>query len=174
MVAEKYIGGKRLWYGTVALTVVLAMALQFVNGALITDAAPWGIASFELAFTESVAASIVESWGEDGLRWAYLSMLLDFAFPAAYASVLALAIARVGTRLIAARHPQAAYVLPLIRLQVATALCDYIENIALVWMLYFGSGSVSAFVAGVFASIKFAMLGLSIGYLVVARFALRA
>lgn len=69
------------------LAFLLLVALSLINRALITEAAPRGIVSLELAGTAELTTAMIRSWqvaDTAAMDWARLSLYLDFAFIVAY------------------------------------------------------------------------------------------
>jgi hypothetical protein len=62
------------------LSVTLLTGMHALDQTLITDAAPSGIVSFELAGNIKQAKQILEDWGPEGRIYAVLSLGLDFLF----------------------------------------------------------------------------------------------
>ena len=106
-----------------------------------------GIIPLELAGTPERAQRILERWGDDGLRWARWSLVLDYPFLAAYTSFNVAAHRALGS----GRAMVAA--------QVAAGACDAVENAALLGYVTRRDERLPA-VARAFASVKFALLGL--------------
>lgn len=69
---------------TAAIGFLMLCALAIVNQQLISEEAPRGIVSLELAAAPGRATAIILSWQAEGLFWARLSVYLDFVFIAAY------------------------------------------------------------------------------------------
>lgn len=126
-------------------------------------AGDFGIVAYELAFTDDQADRILKAWKEPGQAAALSSLLIDFAFMPAYAFLFS------GLTLLLARSlpARAAAVGRWLALgQWAAAILDAVENIALLRLLGM-EGAVTPtlpLIAGIAASIKFALLGAAVVY----------
>ncbi len=123
----------------------------------------YGIVPYELAFTARQASAILSAWGTEGQEAARRSLLVDFAFIPAYATLFAgvtLLVARV------ARERLQLLGLTLVPLQYAAALLDALENVMLLSLLG-TQGAVPVLLplaAGLAASVKFLILALALVY----------
>lgn len=83
-----FILSDRKWPDSLRLTAVLSLlilvALIVINRFLLSDAAPRGMISFQLAATPEHAAAILESWSHSARVWARTSLYVDFVFIAVY------------------------------------------------------------------------------------------
>ncbi len=70
------------------ITLVLAVTLFSINQLLHTAQAPQGIVNLQLAGTAENTRDIVQSWSAQQLRWAKISLLLDFLQVAVYSITL--------------------------------------------------------------------------------------
>ncbi len=115
-----------------------------------------GIIPFELAGPERTGV-ILRRWGEEGRRSAVISLALDFPFLASY-TVLNVRLTR---RAHAARRSQGRLVAQLVEAaQVMAAVCDAVENSALLVTIARGGDEWMARVAQRAAQTKFAALGI--------------
>ena len=151
------------WLLALALVyLVVQVVIGAVNGPLSTDAAPDGIITLELAGTPDEATRIVDSWEREGvLDEAGVSLGLDYLYMPLYASVLAALVVAVNRR----RWPVGSYVAwaPF----VAAAL-DAVETFALVQVVDDPSVGGWPAVARGFALGKFALLIITVLFIVVA------
>jgi hypothetical protein len=123
-----------------------------------------GIIPFELAGTPEGAARITRRWGEAGRAAARRSLLLDYPFLAAYASLQALVCEVAGeTMRWRGRTTLAAAGAPLAWGQLAAGGFDAIENAALLGVVAGYSQRLPA-VARRCAVAKFALLALGWAY----------
>jgi hypothetical protein len=129
------------------------------------DAGGPGIVGFELAGSAGRARDILVEWGGSGRDAARLSLWIDFAYLAVYGAFWALAAAAVrdlaarrGRRRLAAVGAVAVWLAP------AAAACDAVEDVNLLLALGGHGGSVAPPLAAGFASAKFLLIGLAIGY----------
>lgn len=155
---------RALWITGVASLIALV-----VLGALdreMTDAGGPGIIGFELAASEDRAEEIKADWGDEGRDAAQLSLWLDFLYLALYGSFLALAIRAVadGARGRGREHFARIGVL-LWLFPLAAAGLDAAEDVCLLLVLGGHALSLAAPAATVFASVKFAAIAASLGYL---------
>jgi hypothetical protein len=137
------------------LACLTLTALLGIQGApLITAQAPHAILSFEFAATPARATQMIAAWSPAQIEAARINLLVDLLYLVSYP----LAISRVirmlgGSALIA-------------RLVWIAAPCDLIENISL-WRALDGElGGVG--LAAACATIKFAMVALGLGAILVA------
>lgn len=145
-------------------TLGLMVALGNINNVLTSSSPSYSIIDFEVAFTAEKAGEIVKTWGPDLQRAARESLLIDFAYLVAYAlfmSSLTLLVTRSckGTL---QRIGSKIAVMPWI-----AALLDAVENVCLLYTLGAQSG-VIIFLAGVCALIKFVLVGIVCGFIIIA------
>ena len=146
------------------LTVVLLLSMNFVGLPLNTAAAPQGIISFEFAATPERAQEMLDSWSPDARIRAGFIQGLDFLFPIAYSTTVALGCvmaAGVITRRGQAISRLGAWLAWGLWL---AAVLDYIENIGLLFILFGIVQSPYPQIAAVCASIKFALLAIGLVY----------
>lgn len=128
-VAERYRRLATLWVLVPALAGVVVIALLFqVTGRMVVAGGTTGI-ELQRAFTPDRFAAAVRGWG-DGVEVFKTSLImLDFAFPLAYAAALASLVAVAGgpgpTRV----------ALGLFTLPWVAAALDWIENLLHLWLL---------------------------------------
>lgn len=125
------------------LTLLVGMGIGQYGQSLHNDTAPMGIITYEFAGTTAYAEEILASW-EDVMADAWAVQLLDFVWMFLYAITLALGCTLAGQAwarilpALAVPFALAAWV------QLAAIVFDGIENTALVWMMYTGSGAQPA------------------------------
>ncbi|MBN2146630.1 MAG: hypothetical protein JW726_04540 [Anaerolineales bacterium] len=155
---------RRFFYILLALTLVIMLVMNFAGLPLNTPAAPLGIVSFEVAGTPQNAQAMLDSW-EGALQRAAFIQGLDFLFPLVYSSMLAIGCLMSAATLQASGWPLAKLGAGLAWGQWLAALFDYVENIALV-ILLFAPAAVSPWpqVATVCAFLKFALILLGMVY----------
>lgn len=150
----------RLFGLLVLLSVVLPAAMM--HPGLTTEAAPAGIVSFELAGTVAASQAMVDSWSEEARLHMAFGLGLDYLFLGVYSSAIILAI------LWARRHWQGgalvSIALPLAWAQWLAALCDAIENAALLRILERGATEPWPLVAAGCAGVKFLLIALGLLY----------
>lgn len=151
-------------------TLVLLAALLLINQPLKMGSAHQGIVSFQLAGNAEQALAIVQSWGDEGLQRAKLSLWLDFLFIPVYCLTLILltrhcTLDRPGIReRTAARWIRALF--------VTAGLADVTENVLLLNNLNSPTDAISL-AAAISALAKFTALTLGIAGLVIVRAARR-
>lgn len=146
------------------LTIVIMIVMNSIGSALNTEEAPYGIISFELAGTEIRTKAILESWDHSAQLRAAFIQGLDFLYLLIYSTAIALACLWAGETLKKAGWPPARLGIPLAWGLWMAALCDALENFALVRLIF---GSISppwAEIAAVCAVIKFALIFLGLVY----------
>ena len=141
--------------------------LRHIDAFLKSPNTPAGIVGFELAFSRERAASMLHAWTVNGaLASARESLRLDFAFLLAYPVSLGL-----GCRILARRNAgwfdrvgqQFSYAV------FACIPLDATENLALLRMLDAGASSGMARIAGIAATIKFALVLGAVVFLIAAQ-----
>lgn len=152
---------------TLLLTLLLLVVLQVINAPLRSAPAPSGIVAYELAGTPAATQAILASWNPAARVAAGVSLGLDYLFMAAYASSIGLACVLTSQRF-AARSWRRRLGVALAWGLLLAAAFDALENYALIRLLL-GSASASLpAVARLAALIKFALIGLGIGYALLA------
>lgn len=154
----------RLFWPLLALTLTLMVAMNLLGKPLNTAAAPMGIVSFEFAATPELAQAMLDSWGEPARLRAAFVQGLDFLFPLVYSTTIALGCAWAGDVLRRARWPLAGLSAALAWGQWLAALCDYIENVALVAIIFGVVRSPWPQIAAGFAAVKFALIFVGMVY----------
>lgn len=153
---------KRVFFIFLAATLIVMAVFSFVlDPPLQTEAAPQGIVSFELAGSQLKAEEIIASWDATAQLYAAFGLGFDFLFMPVYATAIAL-----GVLLAAGRHPgRFASVGAWLGWGAYTAaLFDAAENVCL-WNLLLGnSGANYAGMAAFYATVKFGLILLGIGY----------
>jgi hypothetical protein len=149
------------------LLVVLSLALAGLDSGLRTEAAPYGIVSFELARTADASAAILASWGPSAREAAHLIQGLDYLYLMVYAALLATVSSTVAGRW---RHRStlvAGLGSLVTGLALVAGLLDAIENYALLRQLADGASAGWAALAWWCAVPKFVIVGLAATYTVV-------
>lgn len=149
-----------------ALVIVTGIVLNILGGPLQTEAAPYGILSYEFAGDQATAAAILDSWDERTRLLAGISLGLDYLFLFLYSHAIAF-----GCRLTGLKRPALlrwAYILA--ALQMAAAALDGIENFGLLQLLLGSPGSGWAPLAYGCALVKFVFVGIGIVFAVVGMF----
>jgi hypothetical protein len=153
---------KKAFWLLLALFVLTTLALGLIDSGLRTSATPGGIVSFEFcAFTGSCETAL-EQWGSRGQALAMLSLGIDYVYLLVYPGLIAVGLllvtARLGPELVR-RTRLAAWSCTLI------SLADAMENYALIQLVLNAPASGYGLWAGSFATLKFALLGLTLSWL---------
>ncbi|MCL4261854.1 MAG: hypothetical protein KJ069_01495 [Anaerolineae bacterium] len=153
----------------VAIVLALGMTLFFnlTGGPLQTAVAPAGIISFEFAGNVANAQMIIASWGEHGRLVAAFGLGLDFLYPLVYAAAISLACVWAAER-VQPKFPAAKWGIWLAWGAWLAALLDYVENVALVLLLFGSTAVLLPPLAFICAAIKFALVIAGIVYVLVA------
>jgi hypothetical protein len=141
---------RSLWITGIA-ALLLFLLLGLIDEDIKETGGP-GIVSFEVEFTSENARETLAQWGEEGRDSAVLSLWLDYAFLVAYAAFFSLAIIAL-TEALDWRRWEFLAAFPL-----AAAVCDAIENAALLMTIGQDGAQPWPLIAGVFASIKFLLV----------------
>jgi len=152
-------------------SAVAAVAIGVVLFALdvrMMDAGGPGIIGFELAGTQHRAAEILADWGRKGTDAAKASLWIDYAYIVAYGTFLVLA--SWATRDLALERGwrrMAAWGLAVIPFAAAAAAFDAIEDVGLLLAVNQHGRDLAPRLAQVCASLKFALIAVTIAYLLV-------
>jgi len=153
---------RRTLYRLIIAFTALTAALIYTGRPLITTAAPLGIVSFQVAFSEETSLTVLSSWDSAAREAAMDNLLLDFPYLVIYAWILSLlcrhaaspstqTMSRAGT--ILARYVWLA------------AAFDAVENLALLHQLTGNATDSAALTAGIAASAKFSVIAIALAYL---------
>jgi hypothetical protein len=167
---ERWFEGRlgRLFVAVLIATFTTMGVLVYLDAGLKVPSSPLGIISFELAGA-SGARSVLDGWNEALKRDAMFIQGLDYLFLILYATAIASAALVLGRRL-EPNRPRFGRLAPLIAWAAyAAAFGDAIENGPMVVMLRSNVVTpIGADFSMIAASIKFVLLALGLGYLVVA------
>lgn len=147
------------WLFLATLSVILLLQLRGIDAPLVTDVSPWGIVSYELAFTLSRATAILDTWRIAGVtESARVSLGVDVGFLLVYPWFL-----RRSVQLLRELRWSGAGALDRVgaRLAVVVLAClplDAAENWTLWRMIETGPSGPMALLAGIAASIKFLLV----------------
>jgi hypothetical protein len=155
---------KIVFWPSLILALVLMVVQQVLGNPLMTEAAPSGIVSFELAGSLPNAREMLESWGPTGRVYAGLSLGTDYLFLIVYSIAISL-----GCVLILRRFLQRSGFLSAVGVILAwaifgAALFDSVENYALIQTLLGAEQSLWPALARVCAIPKFLIVGLGLLY----------
>jgi len=149
---------RKLFIFLLILTILIMLIMNMVGMTLYTAEAPSGIISFELAYSPGRTQEIINSWSSAAQLRAAFIQGLDFLFPLVYSvmfglgSIMAAGVFRIRGNPFARWGVTLAWGLGL------AALCDYIENIALITLLFGRVVPPYPEIAGVCAVIKFTVI----------------
>lgn len=133
-----------------------------------------GIIDFEFVGTTAQAARFTSMLGSDGLAAAREQLIIDFAYLVTYAIALSGACVLLAARASRRGSARVARVGSwFARAAVAAAACDAVENVALLGVTHGHVNQPWPAVATTFASVKFGLLALVAGFLLVGLFAIR-
>jgi hypothetical protein len=152
---------KRLCWISLVLMLAILGGLIAIDLHLRNPVSPQGIVSFELCAYIRSCRAIVEAWGPGGQVWAALSLGLDYLFMFLYAATIFL-----GLWLVVVHVPER---LEKFTLGAAWAVwvagaADALENYCLVQMLMNPAADGYAWPASIFATIKFVVLSVTLGW----------
>jgi len=162
-------GPRRGW--TVAALFVLTVLVGLICMPSLADMADRGvdIVPYELARTSERAAELNARLGPDGRRSARITLVLDYAFLVAYGLFAAAACLVIAARCAERGRPRLARLGPVFAIgALVAALCDAIENAALLRIAGGNVDQPGPLIAFTFASAKFALLAAALAYGVVA------
>jgi hypothetical protein len=146
-------------------TLAIGAVLVVLDGRMMDAGGP-GIVDFEVAGSEHRAAEILAEWGEEGVDAAKASLWIDYAYILAYGTFLVLAAA--ATRDLARRRGwsrMASLGAAAIAFAAGGAAFDAIEDVGLLLAVNGNGGDFAPRLGQVCASLKFALLAVTIGYL---------
>jgi len=156
---------KKLFCGLLALLIPCSIAMWHIDAGLRNTTTPNGIVSFEFcAYTDSCHAALM-AWGAEGQSLAMLSLGLDYLFMLLYPGficVCLLLLARQLTPRLKQVTTFAAWI------ALAAGVADAIENYALIQIVLNQTDTYYGWLAALFATIKFSILGITLPWLIVA------
>ena len=158
---------KRALIASAVASIAIGAVLIVLDARMMDSGGP-GIIGFEFAGSEERAAEILADWGEDGTDAAKASLWLDFAYILAYGTFLVLAA--WATRDLAESRGWrrlAAFGTAVIPFAAAAAAFDAIEDVGLLLAVDRQGGDLAPRLAQICASIKFALLAVTIAYLLI-------
>jgi hypothetical protein len=158
---------KRALIASAAASIAIGAVLIVLDARMMDSGGP-GIIGFEFAGSEERAAEIIADWGDDGTDAAKASLWLDFAYILAYGTFLVLAA--WATRDLAESRGWrrlAAFGTAVVPFAAAAAAFDAIEDVGLLLAVDRQGGDLAPRLAQICASIKFALLAVTIAYLLI-------
>jgi len=158
---------KRILIFSGFLTIIIFFLLRYFGNPLITNHAPSGIISFELAKDNDQSIAIISSWDLNAKVNAGLILGIDFLFLVVYSIFFSTACYLVAQKYINKINLLYRTGLLIAKLQFVAALFDTIENIALIKLLLGSNNSIFPTIAYYFASIKFVIIAIGIIYIII-------
>jgi len=147
-----------------AATLLALLVMNILDTYLITDAAPNGIISFELAGSVEKARQILHSWDENARLYAAFSLGFDYLFMVLYSMTIALACIWAGGALTERGWPMSRLGVPLAWGLWLAALLDAVENLGLTRVLLVSNTSPWPTIAMWCAIPKFVLVFLGMVY----------
>jgi hypothetical protein len=155
---------RTLFFSLLSLALLLLVGMNFIGLPLNTPAAPQGVVSFEFAGTPARARAMLDSWDASArVRLGFIQGL-DFLFPLAYSSAVGMGCLLAAGVLQRRGLPGWRWGRSFAWGQWAAALFDYVENIALVALLFGAVSSPLPQIAFACAALKFVLLGSGLVY----------
>jgi hypothetical protein len=157
---------KRALIASVIATIAIGVVLVVLDARMMDAGGP-GIIGFEFAGSEDRASEILADWGDKGTDAAKASLWIDYAYIVAYGTFLVLAAWATRDLAQSRGWPRMAAIgTAVIPLAAAAAAFDAIEDVGLLIAVNQHGGNLAPRVAQVCASLKFALLAVTIAYLV--------
>lgn len=154
----------RFFWPLLGSTILLIIVFGVTGAPLTTEAAPYGVVSFELAGSVEHAQKILASWDADTQIRAAFGLGLDYLFMVVYASTIAFGCG-IGSRVLQRNNwPLAGWGTPLAWGVLLAAILDAIENFALTSILLGYVVSPLPEIARWCAIFKFALIFIGIVY----------
>ena len=145
----------------------LLTAMIALDQALITEASPRGIVSFELAGNIQQALLILNAWNQKGKIYAALSLGLDYMFLVVYALFISIACVLIARKLMYRFAFLAQCGIILGWSQFAAALLDAIENAALIRIILDSQLELWSIIARWCAIVKFGIVAAGLVYILI-------
>lgn len=156
---------KKILWGLLALLIPSAIAMRHIDAGLRNSTTPNGIVSFEFcAYTDTCQAALT-AWGAAGQKLAMLSLGLDYLFMLLYPAFICVCLLLLARQL----TPQLKQITVCSAwLVLAAGAADAIENYGLIQLVLNPQEAYYGWLAALFASIKFSILGITIPWLIIA------
>ena len=156
---------KRALIASAVVTLAIGAVLLVLDTRM-TDAGGPGIIGFELAGSQDRAAEIRADWGDAGIDAAKASLWIDYAYILAYVTFLVLAAwATRDLAEVRGWRRTAALGTAVIPFAAAAGAFDAIEDVGLLLAVDGHGGDAAPRLAQICASLKFALLAVTIAYL---------
>ncbi len=147
------------------LSATLLTSMHSLDQTLITETAPRGIVSFELAGSIEKVGQILKEWGPEGKAYATLSLGLDYLFLIVYALFISLSCVRIARHFKLKFSFLAACGFILGWAQFLAALLDAIENFALINLAFDSRRESWPIIARWCAIVKFGIVAVGLVYI---------
>ena len=147
----------RILYPCIALSLIAALFMGWMSAPLNPGPGRNGIIELEFCWLTDCAALLAE-WPSPEI--ALPGLYADFVFLVVYGGVISLACVAAMDHL---SKPMARLGLPVAWLVIVAAMCDAVENVALIRLVGGASGPEAA-VSFIFATVKFLLVGLGLIY----------
>ncbi|MEM7183281.1 MAG: hypothetical protein AAF518_20380 [Spirochaetota bacterium] len=147
------------------LCFAITVLLTVLGEVLITESAPLGIVSFELAHNKDTSAAILDSWSIHAKAIAMLVQGMDFLYLFVYPAFFALCCYLLARKLGGTWFVMGVSISFLAPL---AGVLDVVENYALIRQLLYGANDSFAALAYLTAIPKFAIVVLAITYILIA------
>ena len=154
----------RFFWTLLVLTIMLMVVFTITGAPLTTEAAPYGVVSFELAGTIEKTEKIIMSWEADARERAAFGLGLDYLFMVVYASTIAFGCGMASNVLRREKWPLVSLGAWLGWGVILAAVLDAFENIALTTIIFSGVSSPWPEIARWCAYLKFALIFVGIAY----------
>ena len=154
----------RVFWPLLGLNILLMIVFGVTGAPLTTDAAPYGVVSFELAGTAEISQQILSSWDANTQLRAAFGLGLDFLFMAVYASTIAFGCGMAAQVLRRSGWPLSRWGNLLSWGVILAALLDIVENIALTAIIFGSVVPPWPEIARWCAIVKFSLIFISIVY----------
>ena len=154
----------RFFWPLLGLTILLMVVMGVTGTPLTTEAAQYGVVSFELAGSPENARNILDSWDADAKLRAGFGLGLDYLFIVAYASTIAFGCGMVAQVLERCRWPFVRWGNLIAWGVILAALLDVVENIALTIVIFGTIASPWPEIARWCAILKFSLIFVGIVY----------
>ena len=149
-------------------TLALGAVLQVLGAPLVGPDTPLGVVSLQFVADHARAVELVAGWGEAGRTRAIQHLLVDLAFPLAYASAIAAVASGIAARpRVGARTGPAGATRGVALAGAVAAGLDLVENGAMLATVTDRGGDWSTRLTVAMAVPKFALLGAAVAALVV-------
>ena len=126
----------KIFFLLLGLSFLIIAVMQLTGALLITDAAPYGIISFELAGSVTKIEKILASWDTDTMVRAAFALGFDFLFIPVYVSTIVLLCGIIANALQKNKRPISSLGSFLAWGVIFAGLMDIVENVALVKIIF--------------------------------------